>query len=255
MNQHFSLTRFGRLLRKHTTEYLPSYLMSAAVLAGIILVVLGSLTYLTHRPLEREVQIVLFEFGLLAFGAIFTSAIFAAVGNPRGAAPALLLPASHLKKYLVAWLWSLPVFVVLYTAIFLLVNASLLQLHSQGQPYEVYDFSRGTREWLQPLLSYALLHGAALYGAIYFKRLHFIKTVFLVFGLLLGLLVANRQFLKFLLPGSSPIVPFGDVWVGEKTQRALFALPIGQWQLTMVVVALALLLWLAAYTRLTEKQV
>lgn len=31
---------------------------------------------------------------------LFTSSVFAALGTPRGAAPALLLPASHLEKYL-----------------------------------------------------------------------------------------------------------------------------------------------------------
>jgi hypothetical protein len=257
MNQHFNLTRFGRLLRKHTAEHLPGYLMSTAVLAGGVLVVLGALTYLTRRPLERELQIVLFLFGLLAAGALFTSSVFAALGTPRGAAPALLLPASHLEKYLVAWLWSLPVFLVVYTVVFMLINSLLLQLSSQGQPYEIYDFSRGMREWLTPLLSYALLHGVALCGAIYFRRMHAIKTAFLVFGLLLGLLLANRQLLKVLLPGSSPIAPFGDVWVGEGHQRALLALPEGQWHLALLLlpVALAGLLWLAAYNRLTEKQV
>lgn len=257
MNQHFNLTRFGRLLRKHTTEYLPSYLLSTAVLAGGILVVLGTLTYLTHRPLDREVQIVLFEFGLLAAGLMFTASVFAALGSPRGAAPALLLPASHLEKYVMAWLWSLPVFLAVYTGVFMIINSLVAQLNSQGQPVELYNFSRGAREWVQPLLSYALLHSLALCGAIYFQRLHAIKTAFLLFGLSLVLLLVNRQVLKALLPGSSPVAPFGDVWVGEKTQRMLLALPVDQWQLTLVLVAIAVatLLWLAAYARLTEKQI
>ncbi|RZK20857.1 MAG: hypothetical protein EOO56_12150 [Hymenobacter sp.] len=257
MNQYFNFTRFGRVLRQHTTEHLTSYLLSTAVLAGGILVVLGTLTYLTRRPLERELQIVLFDFGLLAAGLLFTASVFAALGSPRGAAPALLLPASHLEKYLVAWLWSLPVFVVLYTGIFMLINLAVLQLASQGQPYEVYDFSHGAREWATPLLSYALLHSVALCGAIYFQRLHIIKTAFWVFGTLAVLLIANRQLLKIMLPGSSPIAPFGDVWVGEGRQHALLTLPTEQWHLALMLlpVALAVLLWLAAYTRLTEKQI
>ena len=83
------------------------------------------------------------------------------------------------------------------------------------------------------------------------------KTAFLVFGTLLVLLVVNRQLLKALLPGSSPIAPFGDVWVGEGRQRALLALPLEQWQVTLVLVPLVMagLLWLATYARLTEKQI
>jgi hypothetical protein len=257
MSQFFSSNRFGRLLRKHAGEHLPSYLMSAAVLVGGVLVVLGTLTLLTRRPLERELQAVLFVFGLLGAGALFTSSIFAEMGNPRGAAPALLLPASHFEKYLVAWLWSLPVFLGVYTAVFTLINLLVLQLSSQGHPYELYDFSRNTSEWAGPLLSYVLLHSVALCGAIYFRRLHIIKTAFLVFGTVLVLLLANRQFVQALVPNSSPIMPFGDMWVGEGSQRALLALPEGQWQLALVLLPLALagLLWLAAYARLTEKQI
>jgi hypothetical protein len=257
MSQHFNPTRFGRLLRKHTVENLPKYAMSAAVLAGGILVVLGVLTYLTHRPLERELQAILFLFGILAAGAIFTSSVFAELGTPRGAAPALLLPTSHFEKYLVAWLYSLPVFVVLYTVVFMAINLLVLQLGNQGQPYEVYDFSRGAREWATPLLSYALVHSVALWGAIYFHRLHAIKAAFLLLSLLIGLTVVNYQLTKATLPGSRAATPFGDVWIGENSQRVLLQLPDGQWQLwvTLLPLALALLLWAAAYTRLTEKQI
>jgi hypothetical protein len=256
MSQFFNLTRFGRLLRKHTSENLRSYLMSTAVLAGGVLIVLGVPTYLRHWPLDHEMQLVLFMFGLIAAGGIFTASVFSAVGDPRSAAPMLLLPASHFEKYLIAWLYSLPVFLIVYTSVFMLVNISILQVASEGHSYEVYDFSRGVREWATPLLSYALLQSVVLYGAIYFKRLQVIKTAFLLFGFLVVLSLANRQFMKMLLPDSVPIFPFADVWVGDKSQRAVLALPIDQWQLIMVLGALALatLLWLAAYARLTEKQ-
>jgi hypothetical protein len=256
MNQYFNLTRFTRLLRKHTTEFLPNYLMSTAVLTGGVAVVLGTLTYLRHWPLDHEMQVILFLFGLLAAGGIFTATVLAAVSDPRGGPTALLLPASHIEKYAVAWLYSLPVFLVVYTAVFMAVNLIILRLGSNGHSYEVYDFSRGAREWVSPLLSYALLHSIALWGAIYFRRLHVIKTAFLVFGVAAVLLLANRQFLLALLPNSHPSAPFSDVWVKEGGQDALLALPTNQWQLFMVLlpIALATLLWAAAYARLTEKQ-
>lgn len=257
MNQYFNLTRFGRLLRKHTAEHFAGYLMSTAVLAGGILVVLSSFTYITRWPLSREMQIIFFLFGLLAAGIVFTSAIFTALGSPRSAAPALLLPASHLEKYLVAWLWSLPVFLVVYTALFTLINLLVLHIGNQGHAYEVYDFSRGAREWTTPLLSYALLHSVALWGAIYFERLHIIKTAFLLFGLLAGLIFVNLWMLKALVPATGISVPFATVWVGEGALHSPLALPDGQWQVMGIglPLVLAALLWLAAYARLTEKQI
>jgi hypothetical protein len=257
MNQHFNSTRFGRLLRKHTIEHLPSYAMSTAVLVGGVLVVLGTLTYLTRRPLEHETQLVLYLFGMLAAGAIFTASVFAELGQPRGAAPALLLPASHFEKYLVAWLYSLPIFCVVYTLVFMLINFLVLQLGNQGWPYEMYDFSRGSNEWVGPLLSYALLHSVALWGAIYFSRLHIIKTAFTVLGAILLVIITNLKLLKTLLPVQGVVMPFGEAWVGTGEQHMPVALPDNQHQLILLVVpvALALLLWAAAYARLTEKQI
>lgn len=256
MNQYFNLARFGRLLRKHTIEHFRSYAMSVAVLAGGITVVLGSLTYMRHWPLDHEMQLGLFLFGLLAAGGVFTSTVFAEIGNPKSAATALLLPTSHVEKYLVAWLYSLPLFLIIYTVVFMSINLLILKLGNNGHPYEVYDFSRDTREWVSPLLSYVLLHSVALWGAIYFLRLHVIKTAFLIFGSMLLVLLVNRQVMLALLPSSRPIVPFSDVWVNEGPQSALLSLPDNQWQLLLVLlpIALALLLWAAAYARLTEKQ-
>lgn len=256
MSQQFNLARFGHLLRKYTAEHWKTYLMSAAVLLGGLIVVLGGLTYLTRRPLEREPQIVLFVFVLVVAGIAFTASVFADLGNARGAAPALMLPASHLEKYLVAWLYTMPVFLLVYTVAFLGVDAVTLQLGSNGKPYEMLDFSRGTREWVSPLVTYALPHGIALYCAMYYQRLHIIKTSFLILGLAAVVIVANGQLMKILIPGSHPTAPFGDVWVGTVAQRLVVSLPYASWQLTMTLVSLVLaaLLWAAAYARLTEKQ-
>ncbi|RYF02540.1 MAG: prepilin peptidase [Deltaproteobacteria bacterium] len=108
--------------------------------------------------------------------------------------------------------------------------------------------------WVRFGLSYALLHSVMLWGAIYFRRRHVIKTTFLIFGSLLGLALINRQVVMALIPGSRPVAPFADVWVAKGGQA--LALPDNQWHLLMALLplALALLLWAAAYARLTEKQ-
>ncbi len=256
MSRHFDWTRFGRLLRKHTAEHWRSYLMSAAVLVGGVGAVLGGLTYLNSRPLYPAVQLVLFTYGLLAAGAMFTASVFAAVGDPRRAAPALLLPASHLEKYLVAWLYSLPVFLVVYTAVFLGVDALTLQLGPAGYPRQLLDFTAEPAELVRMLLGYALLHAAALWGAIYFERQHVIKTAFAVFGVLGALALANFQVLKQVLtPDIMPALPFGDVRIAAGGQHLELALPAGHGLLlALLALALAGLLWLGAYARLTEKQ-
>ncbi|WP_375435648.1 hypothetical protein [uncultured Hymenobacter sp.] len=256
MNQLFSFSRFGRLLRKHTAEHVRSYLMGTAVLAGGTVAVLGGLTYISDRPLQPNVQMILFTYGLLAAGAMFTASVFAAMGDQRQAAPALLLPASHLEKYLVVWLYSLPVFLVVYTCVFLLIDALTLQLASSTEPRVLLDLRENQAISVRALLTYAALHAAALWGAIYFRRRHVIKVAFAVFGLVGVLALVNFQVLKrILVHDIQPALPFSDVVLATGGQLFELALPPAQqpW-LILLPLLLAVLLWAGAYARLTEKQ-
>jgi hypothetical protein len=256
MNQHFNFSRFGLLLRKHLAEHLRSYFMGTGVLAGVLVLVLGGLTYMTRRPLQVELQSLLFLFFLLLAGAVFTSAVFEALGDQRRAAPALLLPASHLEKYLLVWLISMPVFLVVYTAVFYAVDAMALQLASGAVPGELLDLSERTEDRNSILLYFALVHGASMWGAIYFQRLHVIRTSFVAFGLLAVVSIVNFQVLKGLL---SPDVRFAPPFAGVVVQEGeqMFPLGLGSGQMPLLLflpLALAVLLWLGAYARLTEKQ-
>lgn len=257
MSQQFNLARFGHLLRKYTAEHAHRYLMSMAVLTGGIVVVLGGLTYLTHQPLVNEVQTVMLTAGLLTSGLLFTATVFADLGDMRRAAPALLLPASHLEKYLVAWLFSLPVFLVVYLAVFLTLDALVLQWagHSYPHlPHQLLDLTSSWRPLLTVVASYALIHALTLFGAIYFRSLHIIKTSFAVLGIAALVVVLNAQMWKLLAAELRPSVPFGDVFVGGKDHISRIDLPYQLRLLAVLPLALAALLWAAAYARLTEKQ-
>lgn len=255
MNQHFNLARFGRLLRKHTAEHARRYLMAAAVLSGGIITVVGGLTYLAHRPLDQELQTLLFMAGLLTTRLLATATVFVDLGDGRRAAPALLLPASHLEKYLVAWLYSLPLFLVVYLGVFLALDA--LVLHWAGRayphlPHALLDLTSSWRPCLTIVASYALVHALALFGAIYFRSLHLIKVSFAVLGGVALVFVLNTRMWKLLAPAVQPSVPFGDVFVGKEVAR--IELPHQLLLLAVLPLVLAALLWAAAYARLTEKQ-
>ena len=250
MNQYFSPTRFGRLFRKHTTEHATSYLLSTAVLLGGMLAVMGFLTYLQNSPPSLIGQGVLCILFLLGAGSFFASSVVGQFGAGRRAALALTLPASQVEKYLVAWLFSLPIFLVVFVATFYTADWLIVHVGSQPQPL-LNVFSEKA---LPVLLIYLVVHGVALWGSIFYQRLQFVKTAFV--GLLVAVVVgfANYRSLKLLLGeelGSA--IPLGDVHLQNGT---LLNLPETQdhW-LVVVPLALAALLWAAAYARLTEKQI
>ena len=256
-NQTFSFARFGRLFGRHTAEHLPAYLMTAAVGAGGMLVVLGFLTYLQGSAPSIVGQQVFFTLFLLAGCTIFTSTVFAQFGDKRQASVALTLPASHLEKFLVAWTYSLPVFLLAFIPLFYLADAAVVYAGvAPGQVPELLDLVAARQDMAGTLAMLTALHAAWLWGAIRFENKHFIRTGFAVLLLLGGLSVVNFQVLKQVVgPELLAAIPFTSLRFTESKQLYTLALPDaqGHWS-ALVPLVLAGLLWVAAYFRLTEKQ-
>jgi hypothetical protein len=255
MSQHFNLTRFGRLLRKHTAEHFTSYAISVAALFGITTLVLSGAAYLMTGSFQETEQAAFFTLLLLATGAFFASTIFRPLGQGRQAAEFLTLPASHLEKYLVAWLISGAVFIMVYIPVFYAADWLVLQMSDTRdapaqQLFSLFSNKPSIMKWL--LLIYPLIHGLALYGSIFFHRAQFVKTACVGFVGLVLLFVANKQVLAGLLGAKlQQAIPFGATIV----DKGVLNLPDTRlpW-LAVVPLALAALLWAAAYARLTEKQ-
>ncbi|WP_035565490.1 hypothetical protein [Hymenobacter sp. IS2118] len=256
-NQTFSLVRFGRLFSRHTAEHLPAYLMTAAVGTGGMLLVMGFITYLQRSALGLSAQMVFFILFLLAGCTIFTSTVFAQFGTPRQASVALTLPASHLEKFLVAWVYSLPVFVLAFVPMFYLADAAAVYAGlAPGQTPELLDLVAARQDAAGTLCLLAAMHAAWLWGGIRFENKHFVKTGFAMLLLLGGLSVINFQILKRLAGVELMPAPlFTGLRFMEGQQYYSVDLPDAQahW-LALLPLGLAALLWAAAYFRLTEKQ-
>ena len=258
MSQYFNLTRFGRLFRKHTAEHLRGYLLATAVLLGGIGLVLGYVAYLNTQAMSASVQAIVFFMGLLSSGAFFTSTVLAPFGPPRQATPALLLPASHGEKYLVAWLYALPIFVAVYIGCFYLMDALVLQFDDWAGPKpDLVSLFSGPEKLCMGVVAYAVLNAVFLWGSIYFAKQQFIRTAF---GVLLGLVVVvvvNFQVVQALVGHKvESVLPFLGLVLREGKAIQALDLPPGQtaW-LVLVPVGLMLLGWAGAYLRLTEKQI
>jgi len=250
MSQYINLTRFGHLVRKHLGEHATGYLLGAAVLLGGQLLLLGFCTYVQHRPLNEAMQAILFSLLLLGAGSFFASTAFAQFGAGQQAALALTLPASQLEKYLLAWLVSLPAFLLVFVAEFYLADWLVMHLVSPT-PGALLPLLGGHE--VPGLRLFLALHGLALFGSICFPRLAFVKTAFLGFGGALVLGLANFQWLNSWLGGQLGMaIPFGAA--GLHNFGSLLLPPAQERWLVVLPLALALLLWAAAYARLTEKQ-
>jgi hypothetical protein len=249
MNQHFNLTRFTRLLRKHTAEHVTSYALGAAVLLGGMLIVMGFITFLNSNRLNPQMQAVFFTIFLLAAGSYFTSTVMAQYGAGRQAALALTLPASQLEKFLVAWLFSLPIFLVVFGVAFYLADWLILHVMSPENTAQLPLFSS---KLASVVGLYLALHGVGLWGGIFFERLQPVKIAFLSFSAALVVGVLNYRLLAQILGAElHQAFPFGTVVL----DNGYLELPEAQTQwLSLLPIVLGALLWAASYARLTEKQ-
>jgi len=258
MNQLFNLTRFGKVFVKHTAEHYKSYLMSLTVLIGVM--VLGGSFIVFVIPggfLYVQLQSSMFVVILMLAGTIFTSTIFADFGNKNKAIASLTLPASHLEKYLVAWLYSLVIFTVVFTCSFYLILLFLINLqHIPVQKAGIFNvFQKPVG--LQVFLLYAFLNAITLFGAILFEKLHFIKTAFAFFISAALLILFNKTLLGILLGRDvMAAAPFTNASFVEHSKGITISTTgIEESHIIIPMLIITLIFWIAAYYRLKEKQV
>lgn len=255
MNNQFNLNRFSLLFKKHTVEHYRGYLMSLFVLLGLLVTIICSITELGTMPLKIDTQMAVYCSLLILAGTIFTSNVFLNLGDKKKAVTTLLLPASAFEKFLVGWIYSFLVFQLTFTAMFYAVI--WLFLHIKGSTDIMDLFSTRLRVYLV-VVFYCFLHAIAIYGAIYFKKMHFIKTAFAFFIMVMVIWLLNNMILKNILPVHqfSSNLPFmGVSFVSGNSYYMLGSTnDFRSWSCIMFV-ALSFIIWAATYFRLKEKQI
>ncbi|WP_448699083.1 hypothetical protein ACFGVR_19275 [Mucilaginibacter sp. AW1-3] len=271
MNQIFSFKRFGMLFKKHTVENYKSYLMSLFVLVGILVIVIGITNYRAIQPMSMKQQIAFFIGFFIFSGTIFTSTIFNNLGEKRKAIAAIMLPASSFEKFFVGWLYSYLIFQVVFTAVYYAIIVTVIRLGNwpPGTAQIIDIFSIKDKFYII-FIAFAFLHSIVIYGAIYFNKLHFIKTAFSFFVVLMVIWLLNDQVLQLMIHhrinGNPPftglnfeyeIMPKTNPGTNAATSYANVDLPGNgamNWILAMFTL-LSVTLWCAAYYRLKEKKV
>ncbi|RYE32514.1 MAG: hypothetical protein EOP42_09320 [Sphingobacteriaceae bacterium] len=259
MNQTFNLNRFLMLFKKHVIENYKTYLMSVGVLAGILFLWLGLSAYFNDGFLPIGSQMGCFVAGLLLGGCIFTSLIFADLGNKKEAISALTLPASVLEKYLVSWIVSFLIFTVIFTGVFYAVAATVIGLghNSSGKENVLLNVFSDDQKAYYGFIIYIVLHAVVFLGAIYFEKLHFIKTAFAFFTGAFLLSLINRPILSAMfnqrIIGTSI---FSPVNISNGKEAFQIHAPDVKTQTEAIITGVVVLvLWISAYYKLKEKEV
>lgn len=176
-------------VRRQLTFSQQTWLIAAGAIFGILLIV--SVLAAMFKPAELyEIH----RFYLAAFffgGLIFTSMVFKELHSPHRSYFFLTLPASTLEKLVGAWIITSPLYIVGFTLLSFIVF--LLSFLIAGVPFSLsYFFNDGLGE---AIISYMVIQTIFLWGACYFRKNNFLKTVLalivlgICYALFLGLLV------------------------------------------------------------------
>lgn len=260
MNNTFDLQRFGLLLSKYTKENARTYLLSLAVLAAILASFLTFVTYAGNGYLGPHLQATFYLVFKVLSGAMFTSIVFSAYGDKKKSIPLFTLPVSNLERYLVGWIYSFIIFQILYTACFYLVDFAVLSIAnlSSAQPNEVVNIVTIEDSKFYPgLVIFTFIHSVFFLGAIFFRNLHFIKTGFVFFGSVLGIVLINAPLLKIIFGGSAEFTPpFDSIRIIEgQGSTSLDPAPGSEMIPWILFIVMSLILWTSAYFKLKEREV
>ena len=259
MNNVFNASRFGKLFSKHTVENYRNYLISVLVLSGMLSIFYYFFVLGIDVKNAGMRMIGLHIFYLLA-GCIFTSSIFSDYGQKRKAISSLTLPTSHFEKFLVGWMYSFLIYSIIYCLVYAAVDYTFIPFSKTTDKRSLIKIIGDEGFISLMFFLFAFVHSIMIYGAMYFRSVHFIKTASAFFALLTVIYTFHYWLLKslvsqdvvFTIPLMSGLqfrtdsTTYYNILL-EESQRSVY--------MGIFLIGTALSLWAATLCLFREKQV
>ncbi|SFH29032.1 hypothetical protein [Pedobacter insulae] len=199
MNNTFSIHRFSLLLKRQWLEFGKIYLITLAVVLGVIITFYGFATWSTiaeNYPFSERLlhfrEPLFLIFGFL-FITVIASSYFAHLGQKPKAIIDLMIPASTFEKFLTGILFTAVLSTISFLVIFYLTDlafvSKLRSMYHSTSPVSAeesthavdsirYFFSKNNPGEFKSIfvLTPFFVTSLFLLGSIYFNRFHYIKT-------------------------------------------------------------------------------
>lgn len=194
----FSMARVWQLMKHFITLHRKSWEYTIyLILAGILLlyVLIFSLAdpeNIVRGTGDEETGI---QQWYILLGCLLTSRLFIEIHKPGTSWQLLSLPTTSLEKFTAAWLISVPVYTILAIGVGLML---MLIQTGIGLVYlgELIELQISLIGLLKSFGIYLIWSSVFLWGAVYFKSLHFIKTASAAI-LVIFIVVASLALLLF----------------------------------------------------------
>ncbi|AUD03966.1 hypothetical protein [Spirosoma pollinicola] len=278
MNQTFSFSRFGRLLRKYFTDNKVQLLANLGLLVGALFVACVFAYQGSPAVVDRQRDLLFFLF-VWPCWYIFTVQQTTVLNQKERAVNYLMQPASQFEKMALIWFISGLGFVVVYLSVFALMDTigvsyvnnrnwtpeQLATIRQQGGLYVIQSiFNEKSMEDIPTQLwaFTALLHSFTLAFTLLIRKYTLPIVVIIAFALLIFGFLGNNYFLQSITDSGSirSATPFSDAIAESPTNQYYYRKiemiqPIGNQIRYAVGSMVVVLLYIMAYFRLKEREV
>ena len=194
----FSAKRIGLLMYRHVFYNLKTYLLSFAAVASI-LIIISFLNTLGSDYLSKDLFITLGKVFLFIGGVMLTSNVFKEISSKHRGWLYMMLPANPSEKILSYWLLTTVGYVVMASLTMVVSSIVLSVLSTLIFKTAFYVFNPFSMAYLEILLHYCIVQSLFFFGAIFFQKNNFIKTILsvFVFNTILGIIAVIITYLLF----------------------------------------------------------
>ncbi|GAB4041251.1 hypothetical protein [Spirosoma gilvum] len=278
MNQTFSISRFSRLFRKYFTDTRRTLLVNVGLLAGVLISLNVFFYSQSPRAVDDARYVIFFLVGWIGW-YVFTVQQLTQLNQKEQAIAYLMQPASQFEKVLLVWLVSGLGFIVVYIALFTLLDAigisfinhrdwapeNLAMMRRMGSLYELRPFLKEKSFDNVPEALWiftALLHAFTMAFALIVRR-NTLPLVIAIAGTLIMLSSLINNMLLHTLTGWTSInskFPFLNAMAESPIDQDVYRtvnLPtaLGNQLRYLVGIVIISLLYTTAYFRLKEREV
>jgi hypothetical protein len=180
-NSYFDINRIKFLLSRQLRFSTQTLLIGFGAVAGLIIFILTLTVIFDNAPVNNELFYGLIMPFVFAGGYIFTSTIFSELRTSHRGYLYLTLPASTLEKLFVSWfitsvLYSLAAMLIMFSINLILMAVSVI---FSAPPVPVFNLFEPYV--LKMYAIYMVTQPVFILGAIYFRRVNFLKTLLALF--------------------------------------------------------------------------
>lgn len=260
MGKTFSFDRLRLLIYKHAVENWKLYIISFIVMSIPI--------YFSNSTMDRQKNVPFFSayiFFMIVTGGVYTGMFFTKWTDKAKGSTYILLPALAFEKIALVFFCTVLIFVPLYTSVFYLESLLLTQIYypggemlfmeQAGEHSNLYTFVS------EAIVSYLFFQSLFLLLHIWLKNRQTVRVlIYLAFSYLVVIMCNGLYIQRFsgnrgafvieksvLFPVTVSYSGFGDYTLFTSTLIAGISIP--------VIVIITILIYMAAYYKLKEKEI